>query len=231
MPNLNSILNEHIRRLARREIKANTKSTRAATARYRRDIAALKRELGAMARRLQSMEKRGPVAAAAGQSVPEELMQKARFRADGLRSHRAKLGLSAKDYGKLVGVAGLTIYQWEHGKAHPRRAQLAKLLAVRGIGKREAMQRLGQDAPRGAGAPGAPAGKRRVRGKFSRTAEDMIKALVGTGKGASTAQINAAWKKEGRAGSADNTLSLMVRNKALSRAKVKGVRGSMYTLA
>jgi DNA-binding transcriptional regulator YiaG len=66
-----------------------------------------------------------------------------RFRADGLKSHRAKLGLSAKEYGRLVGVSGLTIYNWENGKTRPRSQQLANLATVRGMGKREAMKRLG----------------------------------------------------------------------------------------
>jgi DNA-binding transcriptional regulator YiaG len=65
-----------------------------------------------------------------------------RFRADGVKSHRAKLGLSALDYGRLVGVSGLTIYHWEGGKSRPRRQQLAKLAAIRGLGKREAIKRL-----------------------------------------------------------------------------------------
>jgi len=64
------------------------------------------------------------------------------FRADGLKSHRAKLGLSAADYGRLVGASGLSIYHWEAGKARPRQQQVAKLAAVRGIGKREALKRL-----------------------------------------------------------------------------------------
>ena len=35
---------------------------------------------------------------------------KARLRIDGLKADRAKLGLSAKDYGGLFGVSALTIY-------------------------------------------------------------------------------------------------------------------------
>ena len=65
-----------------------------------------------------------------------------RFRADGLKSHRAKLGLSAADYGRLVGASELSVYNWESGKARPRTQQVAKLAAVRGIGKREAGRRL-----------------------------------------------------------------------------------------
>jgi DNA-binding transcriptional regulator YiaG len=54
-----------------------------------------------------------------------------RFSAKSVRSQRRRLGLSAEDYGKLVGVSPLTIHHWEQGKARPRKAQLAALVAVR----------------------------------------------------------------------------------------------------
>jgi len=50
--------------------------------------------------------------------------------------------LSAADYGKVVGVSGLTIYSWEHGNRRPRKAQVAALVAARGISKREALAKL-----------------------------------------------------------------------------------------
>jgi DNA-binding transcriptional regulator YiaG len=78
----------------------------------------------------------GPVVAAG------ETADSLRFRKDGLKTHRAKLGLSAKDYGTLVGVSGLTIYHWESGKSKPRRRQLPAIAAVRSLGKREALARL-----------------------------------------------------------------------------------------
>jgi DNA-binding transcriptional regulator YiaG len=62
--------------------------------------------------------------------------------AKGLHSHRARLGLSAKDYGRLAGVSAQTIYSWERRKSVPRAQQRASLAAVRGLGKREARTRL-----------------------------------------------------------------------------------------
>jgi len=57
--------------------------------------------------------------------------------------------ISAADYAKLVGVARLTVYNWEKGKSRPRQAQLEALAGVRGLGKREAIARLeGAKAPR-----------------------------------------------------------------------------------
>ncbi len=65
------------------------------------------------------------------------------FSSEAVYAERERLELSAADYGQLVGVSALTIYNWEKGKSEPRQAQLAKWLAVRGIGKREAWKRLG----------------------------------------------------------------------------------------
>ena len=143
MPNILPSLNEHIRRLARREIRAQTSSTKRATAHYRRDIAALKRLVKQMTSRLAYLEKHGGQGNVRGSAgTAEEPPANTRFRADGLRSHRSRLGLSAKDFGALVGVSALTIYNWEAGKARPRKKQLAALIGIRGIGKREAEKRL-----------------------------------------------------------------------------------------
>ena len=140
MPNILPALNEYVRKLARREIRSQTGKTKKATAQYRRDIAALKRLLKTLAGRISYLEKHGGSArpAVSESAVPENT----RFRADGLRTHRAKLGISAKDFGRLIGVSGLTVYNWEAGKSRPRRRQLASLVTVRGIGKREADKRL-----------------------------------------------------------------------------------------
>jgi DNA-binding XRE family transcriptional regulator len=145
MPSVLPALNEHIRRLARREVRAQTVRTKRAAAQHRRDIAALKRTIKALTTRLAQLEKQAARGGGGAVVTAEAPAERLRFRADGLRTHRAKLGLSAKDYGKLVGVSGLTIYHWEAGKSKPRRKQLPALAAVRGLGKREALKRLNGD--------------------------------------------------------------------------------------
>jgi DNA-binding transcriptional regulator YiaG len=65
-----------------------------------------------------------------------------RFSARSVKAQRARVKLSAANYGKLVGVSGLTIYSWESGKSRPRKQQFARLVAVRGLGKREALAKL-----------------------------------------------------------------------------------------
>lgn len=58
-------------------------------------------------------------------------------------AERRRLGLSAANYGRLVGVTMLTIYKWESGQSVPREATMEKWLAVKGIGKAKALARLG----------------------------------------------------------------------------------------
>jgi DNA-binding transcriptional regulator YiaG len=233
MPNVNAVLNEQIRRLARREITASTKTIKRATGHYRRDIAALKRQVAQLVKLVGTLQKQMP---APSPTPPAEVLQKSRLRVSGLKAHRARLGLSAKDYGKLMGVSGLTIYAWESGKTKPRRSQLPRIVAVRGIGKREAMQRLGMaeklkvaTAPaETAAASMTPKPKSQKPGKGKQTAAEFILSLLKGRKSLTSTAINAVWKKAGRAGNADNTLSLMAKAKKVKRTKLKGQRGSAY---
>ena len=57
MPNLLNLLSDKIRRLARREIRAQTQKTRRLTTQHRRDLAALKRQVAALARAVAFLEK------------------------------------------------------------------------------------------------------------------------------------------------------------------------------
>jgi len=142
MPNIAGVLKEEIRRLAKKEIKAQVSKTQKAAAQSRRDIAQLKRLLGQQEREIKHLKKQTQQQ---GQPQPaEDELEGVRFSARSVKAQRQRLGLSAADYGKLVGVSGLTIYNWEHEKARPRKAQLTALVAVRGIGKREALLKLAE---------------------------------------------------------------------------------------
>ena len=141
MANLAVVLKEEIQRLARKEIKAQTGSTKQAVAQYRREIASLKRQLAAQGKKIAFLEAQEKKRLGEPQ-VTEELAEGARFSARSVKAQRDRLGLSQVDYAKLVGVSSLTIYNWEHGKTRPRNEQLAALVAVRGVGKREAIAKL-----------------------------------------------------------------------------------------
>ncbi len=137
MPNLNSVLKSEITRLARKEIKSSVDPLRKTNALLRREVAELKRQIAAMQREIKVSSK--TQREEKNSSVEH---RNTRFTAKGLKSLRARLGLSAADFGQLVGASGQSIYNWEAGKAVPRASQQAALAAVRGLGKREAAKRL-----------------------------------------------------------------------------------------
>lgn len=140
MANFNQAFREEVNRIAKRASRSEVSQLKKASAQYRRDIAELKRQVSDLSRRLSFLEKQETrrVAKPKVQAGEKQL----RFSPSWLKKHRAKIGFSAEDYGKLVGVSGQTIYMWEQEKTKPRRAQLEKLTAVRGIGKRDAERRL-----------------------------------------------------------------------------------------
>lgn len=69
----------------------------------------------------------------------------AAFSSGGLRKERQALGLTAQQYGDLLGVSMVTVYSWEKGRCRPRSDQFEKWLAVRGISKEEAWKKLAID--------------------------------------------------------------------------------------
>jgi len=141
MTTLAVALRDEIRRLARKEIKAQAGPTTQAVARYRREIAKLKRQLRAQERKISFLETQESKRVGKSE-VAQDAQEGVRFSARSVKAQRRRTGLSAADYAKLVGVSPLTIYNWEQGKSRPRKEQLASLVTLRGIGKREAKAKL-----------------------------------------------------------------------------------------
>ena len=147
MPNIANVLKSEITRLARKEVRDGGDGLRKIVATHRAEITGLKRrvnELEAMVKRLAKGQ--APTSRQTSQPAPgapvEEGSTELRFRAKGLANNRQRLGLSAADFGLLVGATGQSIYAWETGKSKPRPGALAAIAALRGIGKREVEARL-----------------------------------------------------------------------------------------
>lgn len=140
MPNLSTIFKSEITRLSKKVLKESIVPLQKSLVAQRRQINALKKQMALLEKEL----KRARRGAANNESMKlsESKPTGQRFQARGLRSLRAKLGLSAQDFGRLVGVSGQSIYNWESEKTLPRQNQLAGLAALRSIGKREANKRL-----------------------------------------------------------------------------------------
>ena len=141
MSNLQSVLRQEIQRLARREVRSELEATRKAVAQHRREIAELKRRNTALERTVSYLQSRETKRLKTGPSKAEP-PKGTRFSVRSLQAQRRRSGLSQGDYGSLVGVSGSTIYNWESGSTRPGRKHLATLVSLRGIGKREAKQRL-----------------------------------------------------------------------------------------
>jgi DNA-binding transcriptional regulator YiaG len=149
MPNIATVFKSEISRLARKELRNDSDGLRKIIATQRSEVASLKRRVRALEATVKKLSKmsaanesstRTPARRDAGEVNATGL----RFRAAGMAANRKRLGLSAADFGLLVGATGQSIYAWEAGKAKPRAQALAAIAALRGIGKREAEARLEQ---------------------------------------------------------------------------------------
>jgi len=139
MPNIGSVLKQEITRLCRREIKKETSATRKASWTYRRDIAALKRKVAELERKATQL---GKASGSNVKAAPAELSERQRFVAKGFRTLRRRLGLSAPQMAKLLDCSEQSVWNWETKKVTPRKEQFAKIIVLRGLGKREVQQRL-----------------------------------------------------------------------------------------
>ena len=133
-------LKEEVRRIARKEVKAETTHLKKQVAQHRREIAALKRENKATTSKLRFLETREKKRL--GRSAPSEPPLGTRFSVRSLKAQRRRTGLSQANYALLVAVSTLTMNNWENEKTRPRPAQIAKIVSLRGLGKREAEKRL-----------------------------------------------------------------------------------------
>jgi DNA-binding transcriptional regulator YiaG len=143
MPNIAALLKSEISRLSRREIRKEVLPLRRAAAVHRREIAGLKRTIAALDRRAKSLAK---VVVRPDDRTAATDERQTRFVAKGLVSLRKRLGLSAAELARLLGVSMQSVYNWEHKKATPRNEQVTAIAALRSIGKREAHQRLNASA-------------------------------------------------------------------------------------
>ena len=139
MPNIADALKAEIVRLARKELRATTDPLKKAVTAYRSEIATLKRRIDVLERQHKRTAK---VITLAEPAQEEDDGGQHRWRSAGFAKHRQRLGLSAADCGRLLGVSGLTVYKWESGQVRPRTGYMPAIAQLRGMGKREALKRL-----------------------------------------------------------------------------------------
>ncbi|MEI7970109.1 MAG: helix-turn-helix domain-containing protein [Betaproteobacteria bacterium] len=141
MSSIADVLKAEIKRIALREIRSELQTFRKTAVRQRHEIAALKRQI----RELEHAQRRQARGEPAGQrEALEDASAARRFSSKGLRSHRARLGLTAVELGRLLGVSAQTVHNWEGGKSVPRANQMPAIAALRKTGKREAKRLTGE---------------------------------------------------------------------------------------
>lgn len=146
MSQLMAVMKDEIRRIARKEIRAVTTGMKKDQTKFRKAAAALRRQLKAHSYTIRQLLQVATKQAKMATMAPEAAKgSKVWITAKGIRAQRKKLKLSQAQFGKLVGVSGFTVLKWEHGSGTLKvRSQTRRvLLAIRGLGIREARLRLG----------------------------------------------------------------------------------------
>src|SRR5512135_641062 len=145
MSNVVKILKAEIARISKREAKSATQAIGKSTAWLRKTVADLKKRLV-----LLEKENKSLIAAmkkyqvAQPEKVDTEEGKKARFSSRGIRALRKKSRRSQTDFGKLLGTTPHAVYLWEKklGALNLRDKTKAAILSIRGLGAREAKEKL-----------------------------------------------------------------------------------------
>jgi len=152
MSNFSKVLNDEVRRLARKEIRSVLEKSHV-------DIAGLKRINRDLAKRVAQLEQKNKkLIKAIDRQSPKETEASAEFpliRVSGKRVRvlRSKLKLSREAFAKLLGVSAPTIYLWEKsdGRLALQSRTLRAFSGIVGLGPREAQRRLAEIEEKGAG--------------------------------------------------------------------------------
>ena len=145
--NIASVLKAEISHVARKEVRAETEGLKKAATAQSAETISLRRRIQGLEKQLNALSHAAPrggalKASAVPAAESDGDANGLRFRAKGMATNRKRLGLSAEEFGILVGATGQSVYSWERGKSKPRATNLAAIAALRGIGEREVAQRL-----------------------------------------------------------------------------------------
>jgi DNA-binding transcriptional regulator YiaG len=147
MSNVANVLKAEIARISKREAKSATQGIGKSNVWLRKTVADLRKRLVLLEkenRHLTAVMKKYQTAQP--DKVDMEEGKKARFTSRGIHSLRRKLRLSQADFGKLLGTTPHAVYLWEKkiGALNLRDKTKAAILSIRGLGAKEAKEKLAQ---------------------------------------------------------------------------------------
>jgi DNA-binding transcriptional regulator YiaG len=155
MPDVARVLREEVQRLAKRQVKAGLTPLKRDNARLKKSVADLRRDLTALTRTSRELLARVTAVVATKETeVATERAATLRPTSKSLAGLRRRLGLTQVQFGRLLGVTGQAVVNWEGkgSRVRMRSANLTALSGIQKIGKREARRRLeglGQSRKRG----------------------------------------------------------------------------------
>jgi DNA-binding transcriptional regulator YiaG len=141
VPKIELAIKDAITRGADRRVRRVVIPLRREVHRLRRLLAQLRRDVGAL-RIVAADWQRTAQATPFGAGVSENEVKVARFSARLIQKLRTRLGLSQMALGRLVGVSGAAVMQWERGRASPSAPNRKSLVALRKRGRREVKRLL-----------------------------------------------------------------------------------------
>lgn len=135
MANIQQLLNEEIRRLARKEVICVEKELKSQLVELRKTVSELKSKIKNLEKAVASSP--APLAEEVAESAPAAEAKALRITPERITAWRKKIGLNCAQYAKLLEVSPLSVCHWESGKTTPREAQKQRIAELRDMGKRE----------------------------------------------------------------------------------------------
>ena len=145
MPDVARVLREEVQRLAKRQVKAGLTPLKRDTVRLKKQVAELRHELATLTRTSRELLARVTAVVATKETeVATERAATLRPTSKSLVRLRRRLDLTQVEFGKLLGVSGQAVLNWEGkgSRVRMRSANLAPLAGIQTMGKREARRRL-----------------------------------------------------------------------------------------
>ncbi|GMW02276.1 MAG: hypothetical protein AMXMBFR84_34120 [Candidatus Hydrogenedentota bacterium] len=146
MPNIAKLLKEEIRRVARKELKEATAKLIRANSELRRSLVQQKRRIAALEKQSGRLRRMGaPEPQFADEAKPGGRL---RISSTTIKNVRSRMGLTQSEFGRLIGVSGQSVYQWErkNGQLRLRNSTRRIFAEVKDFGAKQARARLNEIA-------------------------------------------------------------------------------------
>jgi len=150
MPNIAKVLREEIARISRHEAKVTFTPLQRRTIKLESAAADLKRRTSLLEKANKQLQVRlSKIEAAQPEPPAPEPAGREWISGNGIKSLRQRLGLSQGQFARLAGASLRAVGKWESqpGMVKFRDATKAAVFSLRGIGAREAKQRLEATKP------------------------------------------------------------------------------------